>query len=184
MSFVTDLLAHVRDERPEWQAELLEDGTILRIQEAAESPQEGRPVFHLVEVDDGVVLDGLWRMPVDGEKAVKARDLILDYVADGIENHGWEVPVRLRGGPRSGVTLSKHREDLAGRLLLARKVPGPDGEVARAEVYKWRLKRNDAGEYVCDHERTLEGDEVDAFLRRGVDSTGPFVLVHDRVRRG
>lgn len=184
MSFIADLLAYVRHERPDWAAELLEEGTVLRVRQAGEPPPEAGPVFHLVEVEDGVVLDGLWRMPVDGDRAEKARDLILDYIADGIENHGWEVPVRLRGGPRNGLRLSKRREDLAGRLLLARKVPGPDGEVARAEVYKWRLKRNEAGEYVCDHERTLEGEAVDGFLQRGVDSTGPFVLVHDRVQRG
>ena len=181
MSFVADLLEHVRAEHTAWQGELVEDGLVLRVQEAGVEADAKRPVFHVVQLENAVVLDGLWRIPVDEERAEKARDLIVDYIQDGIENHGWEVPVRLRGGPRSGLQLSKRREDLAGRILLARKVDGPHGEVPRAEVYKWRLKRNAAGEYVCVHERTLEGEEVDAFLRRGVDSTGPFVLVHDRV---
>ena len=180
MSFLADLQVHLADEQPDWTAELLDDGKVLRVREADAVDAAKGPVFHLREEDGTVVLDGLWRIPVRGPQAAKARELIVDYVADGIENHGWEVPVRLRGGPRSGLRLSKRREDLVGRLLLARKVPGPDGEVARAEVYKWRLRKNGEGEYVCVHERTLVGDEVDRFLRRGVESTGPFVLVHDR----
>ena len=89
------------------------------------------------------------------------------------------MPIVLYGGPLHGKRMSKHREDLAGRLMFARK-GRKAGDPQRAHLYKWRLKRSDVGEYVCVYERSLQGDEVDQFIARGVESTGPFVLIYDR----
>jgi hypothetical protein len=103
------------------------------------------------------------------------RDLILEVVQDGFENHGWQVPVVLDGGPLAGKRVTQAWEDLVGRLVFAKK-GGEDGSPPEAHFYKWHLRRTAGGEYLCRFERTLRGEEVDAFLRRGVASTGPFVI--------
>jgi hypothetical protein len=178
MGVVADLCLAIRERRPELAAVVSEDGRVLRIAEREGEADPGRPRFTVEEADGAVVLDGTWRVALRGEGGTSGiLDFVLGYVSEAIENHGWEVPLVLEGGPRHGLRLTKHREDLVGRLLFTRAGVGPD-EPAQADVYKWHLRRSAAGEYVCVYERSLVGEALDAFLARGVESTGPFVVIH------
>ncbi|MFV1959643.1 MAG: hypothetical protein ACC662_09555 [Planctomycetota bacterium] len=179
MAFLQHLEERIRDERPGWTTERSDDGSALLIREAGVAEGTSRPSFFVREVEGGVLLEDLWRIPLTAGQEEALDRLLIEYMEDGIENHGWEVPVVLQGGPQHGRRLSKQRQDLVGRLLFARPA-GPDGRGKEAHVYKWRLKRSPDGSYACVYERTLAGAEVDAFIARGVGSTGPFVLIRDR----
>ena len=177
MSFLAHLETVLR-ERPEWESVRSEDGRTLRIAEDGRLEVEKAPLVYVHEQDGAVLLDGSWKLTVKAEQHEDVAALIVDYLQEAFENHGWEVPIVLYGGPLHGRRLTKSREDLAGRLVFARK--GENDGDQHAHLYKWRLKRSDAGEYVCVYERTLENDELDRFIARGVASTGPFVLIHDK----
>ncbi len=178
-----DLEAFIREHHPELVTERSEDGTTLRITERTEEADPKRPSFILHARRSAVVLDWTWRFPVsDGtgldpkDEALRAK--VLAYVSDGIENHGWDVPIVLAGGPLAGRRMTKRRQDLVGRLMFARQAKGPD-DANRAHLYKWHLRKSAEDEYVCRYERTLEGSEVDEFFARGPDRTGSFVVIHD-----
>lgn len=184
MAFVADLDTWIREHRPGWETAFSADGRTLRIQERTDPGQERAPgtphaAIDVQENDGALLLDWAWKLPVTDGKPDELRNLVVDYLDEAFENHGWEVPVVLRGGPLNGKHLTKPREDLVGRLMFARKGSDP-AEPHRAELYKWHLKRNRKGEYICVFERSLHGPEVDRFIARGVESTGPFVLIHDR----
>ena len=176
-AFLAELESHIREHRPDLEAMRTETGDTLRIVEQGRLEEDKRHEVQIHAGKDAVVLDWTWRLPVKADKVEELRTLVLDYVTDGIENHGWQVPIVLEGGPLAGRQLTKSREDLVGRLMFARKAEG--GSVPQAHLYKWHLQRNDAGEYVCRYEKSLERDEVDAFLRRGVNKTGSFVIIPD-----
>ena len=177
MSFVADLESHIRDARPDLKATRATDGETLRILQAdsGDADSDG-PEVQVLEADGAILLDWVWRLPVPAGSSSAVRDFVLSYASETFENAGWEVPLLLQGGPLNGHTLTKTRRDLVGRLLFARKGKGPDTPHV-ADIYKWRLKRNAAGEYVCIYERTIEGEELDRFIARGVESTGPFVVI-------
>ena len=168
MTFLATLADQVRAADPDLGVDLDEEGLRLVL-----SGPGGRPRFVLGEEDGAVFLEGLWRLPLSPDTEEGVRELLLDVVRDGFENHGWEVPVLLDGGPLSGRRVSRRWEDLVGRLVFAEA--GPPSE---AHFYKWHLRRTDEGDYVCRYERTLRGEEIDEFLRRGVESTGPFVIAN------
>ncbi len=178
MRLLADLARDLRAWNPGWAVRLEEGGRSLVVSDATRetpAPEDLRFVFSA----DGksVVVEDLWRIPVRREQEQEVRRRLVQFVADGFENHGWEVPIMLEGGPRHGRRLSKPWEDLLGRLVLARRVGGDGGE-PEAHIYKWHLRRNEDGEYLCRYERTLRGAAVDDFIARGVESTGPFVLIH------
>jgi hypothetical protein len=177
MTFLTTLADALRAAHPDWQVALDPDGRRLVLDAGQEPAVNTTPRFVLGE-DDGVVfLEGLWRLPVTEESEEGIRELLLEVLGDGMENRGWEVPILLYGGPLSGRRITKPWDDLVGRLLFATQA-GHAGHEPRAYLYKWHLRRNDEGDYVCHYERTLRGDEVDDFLRRGVAETGPYVISH------
>ena len=176
---IADLEEYIRASRPDLETAQAEDGSTLRIAEQGRLREDDAPRFHVHAEEGAVVLDWTWRLPLRDGLFESLRDFILAYVEEGIQNHGWEVPIVLSGGPLQGRRLTKRREDLVGRLMFARK--GAAGSTAQqAFLYKWHLSRNEAGEYVCVYERSLAGDAVDEFIARGVKDTGPFVLIHDR----
>jgi len=177
MSFLADLESFLRDDHPELESARAGDGTTLRIAEAGKLEDEESPEVHVHAGDGAVLLDWVWRLPVQDDRLDEVRVFLVDYVRETFENHGWEVPIVLLGGPLNGKSLTKRREDLVGRLLFAR-APSPQGGAHAADVYKWRLKRNPQGEYVCVFERSLVGEELDTFIARGVESTGPFVVIN------
>jgi len=177
-SFLLYLERHIRARHPELETARAGEGETLRIAEAGHLDDDEAPEVHLHEADGAVLLDWVWRLPVREERREEVRDFLLTYVRDTLENHGWEVPVLLLGGPLNGRSLTKRREDLVGRLLFARR-PAADQPPDRADLYKWRLQRNPQGEYVCVFERTLAGEDLDLFIARGVESTGPFVVIND-----
>jgi hypothetical protein len=180
MTFIEDLESHIRDTRPDLATARAADGETLRITQRgegeSEEPEDALEV-QVHETEGGILLDWVWRLPVSEGSASTVRDFVLSYVSESIENSAWEVPIVLKGGPLNGHTLTKTRRDLVGRLLFARTVE-PEDATHKADIYKWRLKRNAAGEYVCVFERTIEGEELDRFIARGVESTGPFVVIH------
>lgn len=177
MTFLTTLAEHVRAAHPEWEVDLADDGSRLVLQADAVAAHD-RPVrFVLGEADGEVYLEGLWRLPVSEGSEDGIRELLLGVVRDGFENHGWQVPILLVGGPLAGRRVTQPWDDLVGRLVFATK-GAADGTPPRAHFYKWHLRRSDDGDYLCHYERTLEGEEVDAFLRRGVRDTGPFVITY------
>lgn len=181
MSFVADLESSIRTSLPEWEITRSEDGRVLLIAEPEDDGSEReRLAFHVSEEGGAIVLDWAWRFPLEDGKTDELRARVLKYVTESIENRGWEVPVILQGGPLHGKQLTKPREDLVGRLMFARKENA--GKTQCADLYKWLLQQNAEGEYVCAYERSLFGEEVDRFIARGVESTGPFVLIHDIAR--
>ena len=175
MSFLETLAEHVRTEHPDWHVELSEDGQGLLIGEANDGEALGPLRFFLRQSDGAVLLEDLWRLPLSEGQEEVVRDLVLDTLKDGFENRGWEVPIVLVGGPLQGKRLTKTWEDLVGRLVFAKA--GRGGKASQAFLYKWHLKRDGSGNYLCQYERTLKDAEMDDFLRRGVASTGPFVLI-------
>lgn len=175
MAFLHALYDHLQTSEPEWHVELSEDGTALLIRQPVEEGDLAGLRFLLRHEDGSLLFEDLWRLPLPEGQEDQVRDLVLGTVRDGFENRGWEVPILLLGGPLQGKSLTKTWEDLVGRLVFAYKAKG--GRPAQAHLYKWHLKRDAAGTYLCRYERTLEGEAMDEFLRRGVDSTGPFVLV-------
>jgi hypothetical protein len=168
MTFLATLADQVRAANPDWGV-VLDEGGCRLVLSAPEGPGE----FVLGEKDGAVFLEGLWRLPLSPDTEEGVGELLLEVVRDGFEHHGWEVPVLLDGGPLSGRRVSQRWEDLVGRLVFA--VAGPPPE---AHFYKWHLRRTEEGDYVCRYERTLRGEEIDDFLRRGVESTGPFVIAN------
>lgn len=177
MSFLDGLESFVRESHPELESARTGDGETLRIAEAGGLENDETPEIHVHESDGAVLLDWVWRLPVRDGRHEEICAFVLDYVRETFENHGWEVPILLLGGPLNGKTLTKRREDLVGRLLFARPQQTGDAPHA-ADLYKWRLKRNPRGEYVCVFERSLVGADLDAFIARGVESTGPFVVIN------
>jgi hypothetical protein len=171
------LARSLREGHPDWDVQLDEHAARLTVSGPAPAAGEEPPRVVLLREGDDVLVDGVWRVPVPEGREDKAHALLLDYVCDGIENDSWDVPVLLRGGPRDGERISKGRRDLVGRLLLARG--GAGRAPAVAHVYKWHLERGEGGDYVCRYERTLQGEALDAFIARGVEETGPFVLIYD-----
>lgn len=177
MSFLDHLESFLRTSHPELESARAGDGETLRIAEAGRLEEAEAPEVHLHAADGAILLDWVWRLPVEESRYEEVRAFLLDYVRDSFENHGWEVPILLHGGPLNGRSMTKPRADLVGRLLFARPQKG-EGAPHAADLYKWRLKRNPKGEYVCVYERSMEGEELDAFISRGVGSTGPFVVIN------
>lgn len=175
MTFLATLADHLRTAHPEWTVDLAEDGSRLVLEGSAHTAGNRAVSFVLGERDGEVFLEGLWRLPVTEDSEEGIRELLLDVLRDGFENHGWEVPILLVGGPLGGRRVTQPWDDLVGRLVFATK-GSKGGRPPKAHFYKWHLRRSPDGDYLCRYERTLEGDEVDAFLRRGVESTGPFVI--------
>lgn len=175
MSFLQILAEHVRTAHPDWAVEVSEDGAGLLLGEPQENEATTPLRFFLRQSDGAVLFEDLWSLPIQEGQEDALRDLVLGIVKDGFENRGWEVPIVLLGGPLQGKRLTKTWEDLVGRLVFARQ--GKNGGPSQAFIYKWHLKQDGSGNYLCQYERTLEGPEMDDFLRRGVASTGPFVLI-------
>lgn len=177
MSFLAHLETFLRESHPELAFARAGDGETLRIAEAGRLEEAEAPEVHVHAADGSVLLDWVWRLPIEESRYEEVRAFLLDYVRDTFENHGWDVPIVLRGGPLDGRSMTKPRADLVGRLLFAR--PQKDeGAPHAADLYKWRLKRNDRGEYLCVFERSLVGEALDIFIARGVNSTGPFVVIN------
>lgn len=177
MSFLADLESFLRESHPELESARAADGTTLRIAEAGKLEDAESPEVHVFPKDGSILLDWVWQLPVREGLHDDLLAFLLDYVRESFENHGWEVPILLLGGPLNGTSLTKPRENLVGRLLIARK-PTNEGAPHAADIYKWRLKRNAQGEYVCVYERSLVGEALDTFIARGVDSTGPFTVIN------
>ena len=177
MSFLDELESFLLGSHPELESARTGDGSTLRIAEAGRLDDAEAPEVHVHLADDSVLLDWVWRVPVTEGRHDEIRAFLLDYAREAFENHGWEVPILLLGGPLNGKSLTKRREDLVGRLLFARK-PTEEKATHAADVYKWHLKRNPQGEYVCVFERSLLGPDLDKFIARGVESTGPFTVIN------
>jgi hypothetical protein len=178
MGVLDELRDAIGRAHPDLEVETGADGRWLRVAQKGHLADPDHTRVTLEESEDAVLLDGLWRLPVRVGGGHAVGDFLLAYVTEAIENHGWEVPVLLEGGPRHGSRLTKRRDDLVGRLLFARPGRGPD-DPSRGDLYKWHLRRAPSGEYVCVYERSMVGPELDQFLARGVESTGPFVVIPD-----
>jgi hypothetical protein len=168
----------IQEEMPDLEMRSYDDGATLHVAAPGDldDPDGARVILHADGSD--LLVEGVWRIRVGDSPDAKLRAFILDYVRDAIKNHGWQVPILLRGGPRNGQRLSQEREHLVGRLIIDRK-PRRKGGPRLVDLYKWHLRRNDDGEYVCYFEQTLGEKEIESFFARGVEKTGPFSVISD-----